>query len=161
EDIYRQTMHIIARAEALGGWHALPSQDIFEVEYWDLEQAKLRKGGTPPPFTGEVALVTGAASGIGKACVTTLLARGAAVVGRDLSECVMSINKSKSYLGIQCDLTNEPQLNVALDQTVRQFGGLDILVLNAGIFPISAPVASLSSEVWRATLSINLDTNLV
>lgn len=62
EDIYRHTMQIIARAEALGGWRALPSKDIFEVEYWDLEQAKLRKGGSPPEFTGEVALVTGAAS---------------------------------------------------------------------------------------------------
>ena len=62
----------------------MPQRDIFDVEYWDLEQAKLRKAGKPPVFTGEVALVTGAASGIGKACVDALLARGAAVVGLDV-----------------------------------------------------------------------------
>jgi rhamnose utilization protein RhaD (predicted bifunctional aldolase and dehydrogenase) len=68
-DIYRHTIEIIQRAERLGGWQALPERDIFEVEYWELEQAKLRKSSSPPPFQGEVALVTGAASGIGKACV--------------------------------------------------------------------------------------------
>src|SRR6185437_8760141 len=71
EDIYRHTMQMIAGATTLGGWEALPAQDIFDVEYWDLEQAKLRKGGSPPVLTGEVAVVTGAASGIGKACVTS------------------------------------------------------------------------------------------
>jgi rhamnose utilization protein RhaD (predicted bifunctional aldolase and dehydrogenase) len=68
-DLYRHTMDVIERAQLLGGYHALPAGDIFNVEYWDLEQAKLKKLGTPPVFAGEVALVTGAASGIGKACV--------------------------------------------------------------------------------------------
>lgn len=161
EDIYRHTLQIIARAEALGGWRALPSKDIFEVEYWDLEQAKLRKGGMPPAFTGEVALVTGAASGIGKACVASLLARGAAVVGLDLAESVTTLHQRKDYLGIPCDLRDERQISAALDHTVRKFGGLDILALNAGIFPKSAPVAAMSTEAWRMTMSINLDANLV
>jgi rhamnose utilization protein RhaD (predicted bifunctional aldolase and dehydrogenase)/NAD(P)-dependent dehydrogenase (short-subunit alcohol dehydrogenase family) len=161
EDIYRHTMHIIARAEALGGWRALPSKDIFDVEYWDLEQAKLRKAGTPPAFTGEVAVVTGAASGIGKACVASLLARGAAVVGLDLSSAVTQLYTRDDYLGIEYDLTNEVQISSALDEAVRKFGGLDLLILNAGIFPKSAPVASLSTDAWRKTMSINLDANLV
>ena len=83
-DIYDHTMDIIVRAEALGGYQALSARDLFNMEYWDLEQAKLHKGGTPPPFSGEIALVTGAASGIGKACVDALLARGAAVIGLDI-----------------------------------------------------------------------------
>jgi 3-oxoacyl-ACP reductase-like protein len=62
------------------GWHALSARDIFDVEYWELEQAKLQQKGSRPPFSGEVAVVTGAASGIGKACVASLLRRGAAVV---------------------------------------------------------------------------------
>ena len=160
EDIYRHTMQIIARAEALGGWRALPSKDIFEVEYWDLEQAKLRKGGSPPAFTGEIALVTGAASGIGKACVASLLARGATVVGLDLSDAVTELHQRKDYLGIRCDLTDGPHLTAALDEAVERFGGLDILVLNAGIFPKSAPVAALTDESWRKTMGINLDVNL-
>src|SRR5829696_4431758 len=69
----------------LGGYCALPEKDIFDVEYWDLEQAKLRKAGKPPVFTGEVALVTGAASGIGQACVAAFRKRGAAVVSLDVN----------------------------------------------------------------------------
>ncbi|RMD78053.1 MAG: bifunctional aldolase/short-chain dehydrogenase, partial [Gammaproteobacteria bacterium] len=68
-DIYDHTIDVILRAEALGGYRALPPQDLFDMEYWDLEQAKLKRAGRPPVFAGEVALVTGAASGIGKACV--------------------------------------------------------------------------------------------
>ena len=160
-DIYRHTMPIIAGATALGGWEALPAQDIFEVEYWDLEQAKLRKGGSPPVFTGEVAVVTGAASGIGKACVASLLSRGAAVVGLDRSPDVGPMHRRKDYLGLTCDVTSETEINRALEEGVRAFGGLDMLILNAGIFPPSAPVSALSSDVWRQTMGINLDANLV
>jgi rhamnose utilization protein RhaD (predicted bifunctional aldolase and dehydrogenase) len=67
-DIYDHTMDVILRAEALGGYQALSAHDLFDMEYWDLEQAKLRKGGKAPPFSGEIALVTGAASGIGTPC---------------------------------------------------------------------------------------------
>ena len=160
EDIYRHTIQVILRAIALGGWLALPAQDVFDVEYWDLEQAKLKKSGSPPVFTGEIALVTGAASGIGKACVASLLARGAAVVGLDIAPNVVGLHKGKDYFGIACDLTQAPQLSDALDRAVRAFGGLDLLILNAGIFPASAPVASLSAEAWRKTMAINLDSNL-
>lgn len=161
EDIYRHTMEIIARATALGGWRALPARDIFEVEYWELEQAKLRKGGAPPIFTGEVALVTGAASGIGKASVASLLARGAAVIGVDVAAAVTELHQRKDYLGIECDLTGEQAIREALERAVRAFGGLDMLVLNAGIFPQSAPIAALPSDSWRSAMSINLDANLV
>ena len=83
-----------------------PQRDIFEVEYWDLEQAKLRKAGKPPLFAGEVALVTGAASGIGKACVDALLARGAAVVGLDLDARIEQLHKRADFLRhtLRCDL---------------------------------------------------------
>ena len=62
EDLYEHTISVILRAEALGGWQALESKHIFDIEYWDLEQAKLRKGGKEPIYTGEIAVVTGAAS---------------------------------------------------------------------------------------------------
>ena len=160
EDIYRHTMEIIAAATALGGWQALDARDIFEVEYWDLEQAKLRKAGTPPAFAGEVCLVTGAASGIGKACVAALLKRGAAVVGLDLSAEVAGLHTRKDYLGIACDLTDCAQLEASLDQAVKSYGGIDMLILNAGIFPASAPIASLSADDWQRTMRINLDANV-
>jgi len=161
EDIYRHTIDIIVRAEQLGGWRALPARDFFEVEYWDMERAKLQKLGPEPAFSGEIALVTGAASGIGKASVKSFLTRGAAVVGLDVAPAVVQLHRRKDYLGIECDLTSEPQISEALEQAVRAFGGLDMLILNAGIFPSSSPIAALSSQTWRKTMSINLDANVV
>jgi rhamnose utilization protein RhaD (predicted bifunctional aldolase and dehydrogenase)/NAD(P)-dependent dehydrogenase (short-subunit alcohol dehydrogenase family) len=160
-DIYDHTMDIIQRATALGGYRALPAKDIFDVEYWDLEQAKLRKGGKPLPFSGEVALVTGAASGIGKACVESLLARGAAVVALDLDAKVATIKSGANFLGLQCDLTAEAQFKQALVQAVEKFGGLDMLVLNAGIFPGGCRIESLKTEEWQKVMRINLDANLM
>ena len=159
-DIYRHTMEIIQRAELLGGWRALPSQEIFEVEYWELEQAKLRKSGTAPSLQGEVALVTGAASGIGKACVNSLLKRGTAVVGIDLDESIAYQHSNQAFLGIGCDVTDAMAVSNALQQAVLRFGGLDMLVLNAGVFPGGCTVASLDDETWQQVMSVNLDANL-
>ena len=160
EDIYRHTMRILLWANAVGGWHALPARDIFEVEYWSLEQAKLRKSGAPPAFAGEIALVTGAASGIGKACVASLLARGAAVIGLDIAEALDTLPKRPDFCGIRCDVTKEEEIERALEEGTRAFGGLDMLILNAGVFPSSTPLADLTSAAWRAVMSVNLDANL-
>ena len=135
-------------------------QDIFDVEYWDLEQAKLKGGGKPPVFAGEVALVTGAASGIGKACVESLLNRGAAVVGLDIQPAIETLFKRKDYLGLRCDVTDEFQIQQALERAVRAFGGLDMLVLNAGIFPAGCRIDALSTHEWNKVMRINLDSNL-
>ena len=159
-DIYDHTIDIILRATALGGFSALPASDIFDVEYWDLEQAKLRALGAPAPFSGEVALVTGAASGIGEACVESLLARGAAVVALDLNATVTTMRSGANFLGLQCDLTDEAQFNQSLIQAVEHFGGLDILVLNAGVFPGGCRIDSLGTEEWHRVMRINLDANL-
>ncbi|NDU87908.1 MAG: SDR family NAD(P)-dependent oxidoreductase, partial [Ferrovum sp.] len=160
-DIYGHTMDIILRATALGGYQALSAREIFEVEYWDLEQSKLRKSGKPLPFQGEVALVTGAASGIGKACVESLLARGAAVVALDLETKVSSMKNDANYLGLPCDLTSESQFMQALEQALEKFGGLDMLVLNAGVFPGGCRIESLKTDEWLKVMSINLDANLM
>jgi NAD(P)-dependent dehydrogenase (short-subunit alcohol dehydrogenase family) len=160
-DIYAHTLEIIQRATVLGGWQALPAKDIFDVEYWDLEQAKLKGGGKPPVFTGEIALVTGAASGIGKACVDSLLARGAAVAGLDINPAITGLYSRPDYLGLVCDVTDEKQLTEALEKTARAFGGLDMLILNAGIFPPGCRIEALATAEWQKVLRINLDSNLV
>ena len=159
-ELYQHSMQVMHRSQALGGYHALPARELFEVEYWDLEQAKLRKGGKPPPYTGEIALVTGAASGIGKACVDSLLARGAAVVGLDVNPAVETIYQRKDFFGIRCDLTDEQAIRLALERAVIAYGGLDMLVLNAGIFAASRKISELGTDEWRKVMAINLDANL-
>ncbi|MCW5211730.1 bifunctional aldolase/short-chain dehydrogenase [Desulfobulbus sp. TB] len=160
-DIYEHTMECIVRAEQLGGWQTLPLEDLFNIEYWDLEQAKLAKTEASPVFAGEVVLITGAASGIGKASVDSFLRRGAAVVGLDIDECIATVSSEPGFLGIPCDLTDKEQVQTALDQAVSCFGGLDMLVLNAGIFSASAAIADLSLKTWQQVMAINLDANLV
>jgi rhamnose utilization protein RhaD (predicted bifunctional aldolase and dehydrogenase)/NAD(P)-dependent dehydrogenase (short-subunit alcohol dehydrogenase family) len=160
-EIYRHTMDIIARSTALGGWKALPAQSVFDVEYWDLEQAKLRRGGPAPVLTGEVALVTGAASGIGKACVDALLQRGAAVAGLDVNPDIVGMHDRPDFRGIACDLTMEADVAAALEEAVRAFGGLDMLVLNAGIFPGGRRIGELGTDTWRKVMSVNLDASFV
>ena len=160
-EIYQHTIDIITRADKLEGWQALPAKDIFEMEYWDLEQAKLKRAGKLAAFAGEVALVTGAASGIGKACAQSLLARGAAVIGLDLQPVRdAGMLKDKGFLGIECDITDEAAVLNAIEAGARRFGGLDMLVLNAGIFGKTMPIAELSGAEWNKVMRVNLDANL-
>jgi len=161
EDIYEHTIDIILRAEALGGYKALPDNDIFDMEYWDLEQAKLKKGGDVAEFQGEVALVTGGASGIGKACVESLLTKGAAVVAVDINPTVTNMLSQANYLGITCDVSNEAEIIQSIQQTIQRFGGLDMLILNAGLFPLSSKIAEIPTELWRKIMQVNLDANLI
>ena len=160
EDLFEHTMDVVQSAEVLGGYEPLPSRDLFDMEYWDLEQAKLKKGGTPPAFTGEVVLITGTASGIGRAAVDAFLARGAAVIALDRNPAVEGLLKRADYLGIACDLTDEAAVEAAIRHGVFACGGVDMLVLNAGIFPPSRRIAELATDEWRRTMDINLDANL-
>jgi NAD(P)-dependent dehydrogenase (short-subunit alcohol dehydrogenase family) len=159
EDIYRHTMEIVLRSTTLGGYAALPPEQIFQVEYWDLEQAKLRRAGKPPVYAGEVALVTGAASGIGRACVQALLARGAAVVGLDLDPGVETLHRRPDFLGVRCDVADAAALDAALEAGVLRFGGLDILILNAGIFGATRRIEALDDAEWQRVMRVNLDAN--
>jgi NAD(P)-dependent dehydrogenase (short-subunit alcohol dehydrogenase family) len=161
EELYDHTIDVILRAEALGAWRALDQRHTFDIEYWDLEQAKLRKAGTPPAFTGEVVVVTGAASGIGKACVESFLKRGAAVVGLDRNPAITTIWKRPDVLGIVCDLTDAKAIDGALDTAVKRFGGVDMLVLNAGIFPSSQAIQDIPAESWRSAMLVNVEANLL
>jgi NAD(P)-dependent dehydrogenase (short-subunit alcohol dehydrogenase family) len=160
-EIYAHTMDVVERADRLGGYRVLSAAELFEFEYWDLEQAKLRRAGEPPPLAGEVALVTGAASGIGKACVEALLARGAAVAALDVDPRIDDLFPRPAALGLRCDVTAEEQVSGAVAAAVGAFGGLDVLILNAGVFPAGRDIAALELEEWRRVMAVNLDANLV
>lgn len=160
EDLYEHTVEVILRAEKLGGWSAVSERDIFDIEYWDLEQAKLRKSGAAPAFAGEIVLITGAASGIGKACVDAFLQRGAAVIALDRDADVTNHWQRLDVLGIECDVTDPAAVERALDRGVRRFGGMDMLVLNAGVFPATQAVTEISAQAWQTAMSVNVEANL-
>jgi rhamnose utilization protein RhaD (predicted bifunctional aldolase and dehydrogenase)/NAD(P)-dependent dehydrogenase (short-subunit alcohol dehydrogenase family) len=152
-DVYHHTIPVMEAAEdQLGGYVALPPERLFDVEYWELEQAKLRASGEPPPLAGTVALVTGAASGIGRACAEALAVAGVAVAGVDL-------RPSSTGLPVVADVTDSAAIRGALRATVEAYGGVDIAVLAAGVFGESEAVADLDDESWRSTMDVNVDAN--
>ncbi|MBL7012906.1 MAG: bifunctional aldolase/short-chain dehydrogenase [Candidatus Marinimicrobia bacterium] len=159
QDINDHTFRAILKAEALGGFKALNAKEIFDVEYWSLEQAKLKKGGTALEFNGKVALITGSASGIGKAIADLFISKGAAVVALDIDPNISTLFNTPNALGIQCDLTNESDIKAAIKKTVETFGGIDIVVSNAGIFTPSQTIEEMDSEQWEKSLSINLSSH--
>lgn len=158
-DITKQTMNAILNAELLGGWRALDPKDIFDVEYWDLEQAKLKKQANNKVFQGKVFVVTGAASGIGKACTLEIVKQGGCVTALDISSDVESLFDDNSVLGLRCDLTDEYQIEEAIKKTILQFGGIDGLVSNAGVFPMSATIENMDESVWQLSMDVNLTSH--
>ncbi len=156
-DIYKQIIDVIEKAEGVGGYSALPASDIFDLEYWELEQSKLGRARDEGEFTGEVAVVTGANSGIGRGCALALLERGAAVIGLDINPNVDDMTDSPAYLGVPCDLSSLEETAAALDVGVERFGGVDMLVAAAGLFPESSPISAHDPAAWRRAMAVNVD----
>ena len=154
-DITLHTMDIVDAADRLGGYVSLDEADSFAMEYWELEQVKLQKAGVPPELAGEVAVVTGAASGIGRACAQRLLDQGAAVVGVDLDPAVLEVSSSPAWRGVVGDVSDVSVVREAAETAARDFGGVDILVVAAGIFPPTTPLAHLEEEVWERAMAVN------
>ncbi len=158
-DIAESTAATVQLGEAVGGWEPLPEKDIFEIEYWDLEQAKLRKGPARKVHQGKVALVTGCAAGIGFAIAESLAEQGAQVVGLDIDKDIPEIMKKIGGIGIVVNLTEDQPVQDAIDFTVREFGGIDIVVSNAGIFPKNDHLDAMAQTDWDRTLMINLTSH--
>ena len=158
-DIAFHTIRAIQWGEAIGGWKALSERDIFDMEYWELQQSKLRKEDTIRTFQGKIALVTGAASGIGLACAEALHEHGAAVVGMDLNPAINQMFDQPDLVGLTCDISDDKIIKEAVEFTVRNFGGLDILINNAGIFTHSQSIEEMDAETWNRSMEINLSSH--
>ena len=157
-DISQHTIKAIQQGEKLGGWQSLSQEHLFEMEYWELEQAKLRKSVSVKTFQGKIALVTGAASGIGRACTLALAKEGAIVVALDINPAIEKIHV-QGVFGITCDVTNTAALKNSVDQTIKQFGGLDLLISNAGIFSPGATIKNIDEKTWEQSLALNLTSH--
>ncbi len=157
-DISEHTIKAIQQAEKLGGWRSLSQKDLFEMEYWELEQAKLKKSVSTKTFEGKIALVTGAASGIGKACALALAKEGAIVVALDINPAIEKM-QVQGMFGITCDVTNKTTLKNSVEKIIKQFGGLDLLISNAGIFSPGAAIENIDEKTWEQSLSLNLTSH--
>ena len=158
-DIADHTIRAIQIGEALGGWKPLPEKDIFHMEYWTLQQAKLKKKESFLELQGKIALITGAAGGIGRACAEALYEQGAVVAGLDINPEIAEIFNQQDRAGLTCDVTDDKAVQEAVEFIVRSFGGLDILVTNAGIFPASRSIEEMDAETWNRSMEINLTSH--
>jgi rhamnose utilization protein RhaD (predicted bifunctional aldolase and dehydrogenase)/NAD(P)-dependent dehydrogenase (short-subunit alcohol dehydrogenase family) len=158
-DVASHTMRAIQLGEALGGWKPLPEKDIFHMEYWILQQAKLKKKESSLELQGKIALITGAAGGIGRACAEALYEQGSVVVGLDINPVIAEIFNQQDQAGLTCDVTDDKAMQEAVEFIVRSFGGLDILVTNAGIFSASRSIEEMDAETWNRSMEINLTSH--
>jgi NAD(P)-dependent dehydrogenase (short-subunit alcohol dehydrogenase family) len=157
-DIGVRTLAVKATAAGVGGFVGLPASDLFEVEYWSLEQAKLGKS-KPKPLEGKVAVITGGAGAIGVGIAGQLLAAGAVVALADqdalaLARAEQAVGKSKSLMTVHVDVTSPSATAAAFDAVAARFGGIDIVVPNAGIAHV-APVLELDADAWNRVLDVN------
>lgn len=158
-DVSEATTEALRCAAELGSWQGLSSEDLRDLEYWELEQDKLKKQKPDADLAGKIAIVSGAATGIGHACAHVLRERGAVVVGLDINPNILSSMSQADFQGIVVDLTDEVLVTAALEHVVESFGGLDIVVSNAGIFETGQTVETMENAVWDAALAVNLTSH--
>ncbi|MGZ3345366.1 MAG: bifunctional aldolase/short-chain dehydrogenase [Caulobacteraceae bacterium] len=153
-DIYETNIKVIGAAEGVGRFESITEFDIFEMEYWSLEQAKLGKA-KDKPLARKVVAVTGAGGGIGAAAARAFAAEGAEVACLDLDpEAAARAAKAVKGLAVTCDVTSDASVAAAFDQIVQAYGGLDVLVSNAGA-AFSGRIGEVSDAVLRQSFELN------
>ncbi len=160
-EFYINAINVMRGADAVSTYCGLPEQEAFDIEYWLLEEAKLQRMPRPRSLAGRVAFVTGGAGGIGSATAARLMVEGACVMLADIDEPALAA-AHQALAGqfgrdvirsVPMDVTNEAQVIAALAHTAVEFGGVDILVSNAGIAS-SAPIEDTSLALWNKNMDI-------
>ena len=160
-EFYTNAINVMREASSVSRYCGLPEQEAFDIEYWLLEEAKLQRMPKPKSLAGRVALVTGGAGGIGSATAERLLSDGVCVVLADIDEQLLTQTSqqlierygSDVVRQVVMDVTREDDVRAAFATTIREFGGLDILVSNAGIAS-SATIENTSLELWNWNMDI-------
>jgi len=151
-EFYVNAINVMRGAEGLSSYAPIDESEKFRIEYWALEEAKLQRMPAPKPLATRIALVTGAASGIGKAIAAKLAAEGACVVVADLSlekadAAAAEIGDRDVAVGVQVDVSDENAVQAMVDAAVLAFGGLDLVVNNAGL-SLSKPLLETTAADW-------------
>jgi rhamnulose-1-phosphate aldolase/alcohol dehydrogenase len=160
-EFYVNAINVMREANAVDRYVGLPEQEAFDIEYWLLEDAKLQRMPRPKPMVGKVALVTGGAGGIGQAIARRILADGGCVVLADIDDEALSrvrADLAKAHgadhvRGVRCDVTDEASVIAAFGRAAIEFGGIDILVSNAGIAS-AAPLEDTTLALWNRNQAI-------
>ncbi|WP_341513893.1 bifunctional aldolase/short-chain dehydrogenase [Rhodococcus qingshengii] len=151
-EFYTNAVNVMRGAESVSTYAPIDESEKFRIEYWALEEAKLQRMPAQHSHASRIALVTGAASGIGRAIATRLAAQGACVVIADLDgekarAAAEAIGNTDVAIGVQADVTDSAQVHAAVDAALLAFGGLDLLVNNAGL-SISKPLLDTTEQDW-------------
>jgi rhamnulose-1-phosphate aldolase/alcohol dehydrogenase len=151
-EFYTNAIRAMRGAESLSTYAPIEEREKFNVEYWSLEEAKLQRMPKPKSHATRIAFVTGAASGIGKAIANRLAADGACVIIADLDlqkaqDAAASIGSTDVAVGLQVDVTNASEIQAAIDAAILAFGGLDLVINNAGL-SLSKPMLETTEADW-------------
>jgi rhamnulose-1-phosphate aldolase/alcohol dehydrogenase len=160
-EFYVNAINVMRGASTVSSYMGLPEREAFGIEYWQLEEAKLQRMPKPRPLAGQIALVTGGAGGIGKASASRLLADGACVVLADIDEAALNAataeltktGGSDFVRAVTLDVTNQDAVAAGFAAAAVEFGGIDILVSNAGLAS-SAPIEETTLALWNKNMDI-------
>ncbi|WP_274425424.1 bifunctional aldolase/short-chain dehydrogenase [Chelativorans sp. YIM 93263] len=155
-DVGEMLVEAVTGAEAIGSFHPLPLSDLFELEYWSLEQAKLA-ANKPKPLSGQVTLVTGGAGAIGAATAKLFASQGSHIVVVDLDEekaKAVAGEAGNASIGVGADVTDPAAVRAAFDRAVETFGGVDIIVSNAGA-AWQGKIGELDDAALRKSFELN------
>ena len=175
-EFYNCAVEVMRGAEALGGYISLPAQEAFDIEYWALEEAKLRRMPADKELAGRVVIVIGAGSGIGRETALRLVREGAHIVCVDLNQAAAQatadeilaktglgigvagtgISGCGSAIGLQADVTKRESIRAMLNQVILAYGGFDSIAVTAGIFVPSDTTGHIPDDKWALTFNINV-----
>ncbi|HEX2623267.1 MAG TPA: bifunctional rhamnulose-1-phosphate aldolase/short-chain dehydrogenase, partial [Phototrophicaceae bacterium] len=159
--LYHRAINVLGGSEALGGFNSLTAKEAYDIEYWPLELYKLRLAPPPREFAGKVVLITGAASGIGRATAFRMAQDGAHLIIADVNQeggeaVAAELNKKFGFnraIFVHTDVTSEAAVKACLRQAVLTYGGLDVLINNAGIAG-GANIEDTTLDIWNRNMSI-------